>query len=339
MSMEYKLDRIIIIDLLYLGDLLFATPFIRNLRQNLPESRIDMVVNSNFFSIIEDSPYLDNVYSYNKEWNTRESINFTKKLRKNHYTLGINIHGNWRTAFLLKDIKPDYSVGYGGRGRGIFLDQVIERPADLHMVNTYLKLLEDNGYTVKDKNTEIGINPASLKKMRGFLRENGYRGKRKVIGLNTGGSWPTKRWPVEKFAKLADRLIAEYNCNIIFLGSKGDLSRIDKIISLMNNRPLVAAGETNLKELAVLESMCDLVISNDSGPVHVAAAAGTPTITIFGPSDEKKYRPLGDKHEIVINELDCRPCGEHKCPLGHHRCMEDIGVDDVLKIADKMGCL
>jgi len=334
MSVKYNADRIIIIDLLYLGDLIFATPFIRNIRKNFPHSRIDMVVNSNFSSIIEDTPYLDNIYPYDKRWGIKLSIDFTKALKRNNYSLGINIHGNWRSALLLKNIKPAYSIGYGGGGRGLFLNKVIEVPDHLHMVINYMELLKNIGLDIKDhKGTEIAVNQESLKKMEEFLEENAYLGKKKIVGLNTGGSWPIKRWPAEKFASLADRLINN-NFFVVFLGSKSDRPRVDQIISSMKSKALIATSKTSLKELVALESLCDLVISNDSGPVHVAAAVGTPTITIFGPSDDNKYRPLGDKHKIVKNEIECRPCGEHECPLGHHRCMQDIGVDDVIEVVN-----
>lgn len=329
-------NKIIIIDLLYLGDLIFATPFIRNLRKNLPDKRIDMLVNSNFYDLIKDNPYLDKVYAYNKKWRLGESISFARKLSQNNYDLGLNIHGNWRTAILLKLINPVYSIGYGGKGRGIFLDREIKRPEGMHMTEAYLAFLEEIGLKrLTDNIPQLMVSPEASQGIQDFLKGEEVASGDRLVALNTGGTWPTKRWPLVRFAELADRLVNKYGIRPVFTGGKSDLDRVNQIISLMVSDPIIAAGQTSLEELAALMEYCELVISNDSGPVHVADAVGTATITIFGPSDELKYRPSRKGSRIITAGLDCRPCGEHECPLHHHRCMTDIKVSDIIEIIDE----
>ena len=329
--------RILLIDLLYMGDLIFATPFFRQLRKNYPESEIDIIVNANFYDLIEDNPYFDKVIAYDKNWSIKESYNFAKEINKENYDLGINIHGNWRTILLMYLISPAYNIGYGGDGKSLFLDKTIETTADLHMVEVYLQFLEKMGLKrFADDKIELKVDEIAEKNMEKFLVEKYNQKKMKkdksLVALNTGGTWPTKRWPKKKYAKLADE-IKNQGEQVIFIGGPSDKKRVKDIISMMeNNRVINAAGKTSLKELAALVKICDLVISNDSGPAHVAAAVGTKTITIFGPSDEKKYSPYGEIHEIIKTEIDCRPCGEHECPLGHHNCMEKIEVEEVMVI-------
>lgn len=330
-----NINRILVIDLLYLGDLMFATPFLKELRKNYPEARIDMVVNSVFHSIMEETTFLDNVYSYDKNWSLKDSMKFARKLLENKYDLGLNIHGNWRTALLMRLIKPMYTVGYGGKGRGIFLDRQLQQSGDKHMVYNYLEFLREMGLAVEDSYPQIGVSEEARSSIQEKLSNWGVGLDEDLIVLNTGGTWPTKRWPVEGFAELADELNNGYG-RTIFIGSRVDLERVERVISHMDTEAIVATGKTTLKELAALLERCSLVISNDTGPVHVAAAVGTPTITIFGPSDDRKYRPLGDKHRIVKTVIECRPCGKHECPLGHHRCMEDISTQQVLEIIDDM---
>lgn len=332
-------EKIIIIDLLYLGDLLFATPFIRNLRKNYPQARIDMVVNANFSEIMEGNPYLDHIYPYNKGWSFLQSRQFARGLSKNNYDLGINLHGNWRTALLLKIINPAYSIGYGSRGRGIFLNREIKQTEGKHMVEAYLEDFSAVlGFTeIDDRGMEIGVNEEAEKRMRNFLEDQGIKPGDRVVGLNTGGSWPTKRWTKEGFARLADKLQRDYRVKVVFLGGPNDLSRVEEIRGMMETESLVAAGKTGLKELAALTKELDLVISGDTGPVHVAASVGTPTITIFGPSDEKRYAPYGQNNHVIKLNLDCRPCGKHECPRkdSPHECMTGITAEDVLgKILD-----
>ncbi|MEJ6951186.1 lipopolysaccharide heptosyltransferase II [Natronospora cellulosivora (SeqCode)] len=334
MSIIKKAKRILIIDLLYLGDLMFATPFIKELRKNFPEARIDIIVNKTFHDIMDDNPYLDNVYAYNKNFSLKESISFSRGLSKNHYDFALNIHGNWRTALILKLVNPQYSVGYGGRGRGIFLDRVVSQAKNTHMVEAYLNILREIRLEVEKSNPQLEVSDKARASIRKKLNDWGSHSSNSLIALNTGGTWPTKRWKLKAFAELADILNNDYG-KVIFIGSKADSKRVAEIIDMMESEPLLACGKTSLKELAALVEYCDLVISNDSGPVHVAAAVGTPTITIFGPSNDQKYRPLGDKHRILKNDdISCRPCGEHQCPLNHHKCMEEIEVSQVLDLLD-----
>lgn len=331
-------QRILIIDLLYLGDLIFATPFIKELRRNFPQARIDMIVNSAFLEIMEDNPYLDHVYAYNKKWSLRYSIGFARKIGKNKYDLGLNIHGSWRTALLMRIINPEYNVGFNGESRGVFLDLKLEQEDNKNMVHVYLDFLREIGLNVEDSLPRLMVSNEEKNNIDRRLIEWGVAEEEKLIALNTGGTWPTKRWKIEGFAELADILNRQYG-KVIFVGSKGDLDRVEKIKALMETDPVIATGKTTLKELAALLERCQLVISNDSGPVHVAAAVGTPTITIFGPSDDRKYRPLGEEHYIVENGIECRPCGKHECPLGHHKCMQDIEAEDILSIIEESGLL
>lgn len=322
-------QRIIIIDLLYLGDLMFATPFLNELRKNFPKARIDLIMNSAFYSIMEDNVNLDNVYAYNKKWTVKQSIKFVQQLSKNNYDLGINIHGSWRSAILLKLTNPSYTIGFGGKGRGLFLNRALKQTPNQHMVEVYLQILREMNLKIGSSLPILNVKEAVCNEVDKKLINWGIAKKDKLIALNTGGTWPTKRWTTEGFARLGDVLNKEYG-KVVLVGSSGDLPIVEEIVNRMKTKPVIATGKTSLHELAALFTRCDLVISNDSGPVHVAAAVGTPTITIFGPSDDVKYRPLGEKHRIVKTTIECRPCGKHQCPLRHHRCMTEITVDQVL---------
>lgn len=324
-------ERIVVIDLLYLGDLIFATPFIKNLRDKYPEARIDFVANANFMTVLANNPHLDNVYGYDKDWNVLQSWQFARQISSHNYDLGLNIHGNWRTALLLKVIGPDYSVGFGDKGRGIFLDEELSRLDEAHMVEVYRQFLRDLGWLeLKEADLELRVKPSAVNKVEQLLASYGLDKADNLIALNTGGSWPTKRWPPEKFADLADQLIHNQVGTVIFTGGPSDTERVNNIKDLMSEEAVNLAGETTLAELAALAEQLTLMISGDSGPVHVTAAVNTPTLTLFGPSDEKKYRPYGKQQQIITHEIPCRPCGEHHCPLEHHNCLEEITVSEVV---------
>jgi len=350
------IKRIIVVDLLYLGDLLFAHPFFDGLRELFPEARIDLVANSNFSEVMRVNPNLDHVYSYNKNWTVVRSYKFAKKLKMNNYQLGINIHGNWRTALLLKLISAEQTIGYGNKGRGIFLDHKVEKNISSHMVEFYLEFLNEiQGSKLfddyfKDKKVEFSdkekyppvlkveeaYNQSAIKKMKQIGLKD------KFVVLNTGGSWKTKRWPEEYFAEIADQL-AERGFKILFVGGPSDTERVTHILNKIENKDMVfnLSGKTSLLELAAVLKKASLVISGDTGPVHVAAAVGTNTVAIFGPSDEVKYAPRGRGKNILVKnvDLDCRPCGEHECPLGHHKCMRELSPKMVVERIENEGIL
>ena len=338
MSSLNKWQRIIVIDLLYLGDLMFATPFFKELRKNFPRARIDLIVNSNFHPIMEGNSNLDNVYAYNKKWTFGQNIKFAKLLRNNNYDLGINIHGSWRTTLLLKLIGPSYTIGYGKKGQGLFFSRRLTQPRNRHMVDVYLQVLQKMGLKVDAGLPSLEIKKNIRDEVDKKLINWGISPKERLIALNTAGTWPTKRWTTKGFAQLGDELNRKYG-KVILVGSQEDLSLVEKIVNLMETKPVIATGKTSLQELAALLARCDLVISNDSGPVHVAAAVGTSTITIFGPSDDVKYRPLGENHKVVKANIDCRPCGKHLCPFGHHQCMTQINPVKILNELEQSGWL
>ena len=326
--------NILVINLLYLGDLVFSTPFLRNLRKNYPTAKIDMVVNTNFLKVVENNPYLNDLYPYSKSYNLKESIAFALRLKKNHYDLGLNIHGSLRSNLLLSLINPGYKVGFAHGIMKFTLNRSLQPLNGCHMVDVYLQFLRDMGITnIDDQGLELTVPKSALKKIELFLEKNKITRETRLIGLNTGGTWKTKRWTVEGFAQLADELQSIDHCQVVFLGGPGDLPRVKSIIGLMKTTPLMTTGQTSLTELMALLEKCSLVISNDSGPVHIAAAVGTPTITIFGPSDEIKYRPYGKNNLVVKSNLACRPCGKHECPLKHHKCMVDIKTEKILQKA------
>jgi len=340
--------RIVVVDLLYLGDLLFAHPFFEGLRELFPEARIDLVANSNFSEIMRANPNINHVYSYNKNWTVIRSYKFAKKLKMNKYDLGVNIHGNWRTALLLKLISADKSIGYGGKGRGLFLDEKVENNTSSHMVELYLdffnqmqqsQLLETN-FELQKLNFDSEKNSVPVLRVDEAYNQSAERKldniglKDEFIVLNTGGSWKTKRWPEEYFAETADQL-AERGFNVLFVGGPSDKERVSYIINKVENKNKIfnLTGKTTLLELAAVLKRASLVVSGDTGPVHVAAAVGTNTLAIFGPSDEEKYAPRGRGKNILIKNvgLECRPCGEHECPLEHFKCMRELSPEMIVE--------
>jgi ADP-heptose:LPS heptosyltransferase len=155
------------------------------------------------------------------------------------------------------------------------------------------------------------------------------------IGLNTGGGWYTKRWGMDRFAALADRLIDRYGASIILTWGPGQIPDVEHIRSMMKGEAFIPPA-TTLQQLAVLMKRCTIVVSNDSGPLHVAAAVGTPVLGIYGPTNPELQGPYGPQHLVVRNEgLDCLGCNLTKCPIGHP-CMLELSVDAVMEAVERL---
>ncbi|MFW5993771.1 MAG: glycosyltransferase family 9 protein [Halanaerobiaceae bacterium] len=325
-----------IINLLYLGDLVFSLPLLKAIKAARPETELILVANSNFIELPRQLDFIDRTLSYNKSWPLNKSFSFAKKLRNLDIPLSLNIHGNWRTALLQRLIATDYRAGYNRSGqRYLYHYHKDWEPGNQHMVEYFLDWLKDLNIKKPENIALPEITPAELSPAR--KNELGLKNKKYLI-LNPGGSWPTKRWPVNKFASLADKLLTETDLDIVLTGGPGDLERNKQILAQISTgqekRLHNTAGRTSIPDLMAITAAAEFMVSGDTGPVHLAALFRTPALTIFGPSAETMYRPYGPEEDypIIANwGLHCRPCGEHECPLGHHKCLQDLTVKEVFR--------
>lgn len=323
-----------IINLLYLGDLVFSLPLLKALKDSRPELELTLIANSNFIDLPRQLNFIDRTLSYNKNWPLNKSFSFAKKLRELKIPLSVNIHGNWRTALLQRLIATDYRAGYNRSGqRYLYHYHRDWTPGRKHMVEYFLDWLPALGIKLPEELKLPELKPAQLSPEK--ATEFGLTSRPYLI-LNPGGSWPTKRWPVNKFASLAERLLKETDLDLVLTGGSRDIERNNQILKQITagqeKRLHNPAGKTSIADLMAVIAGAELMVSGDTGPVHIAALVRTPALTIFGPSDETLYRPYRSKKDypLIANwGLECRPCGQHQCPLGHHKCLKEISSEEV----------
>lgn len=329
-----RVKKILAIELRYIGDMLFITPALRAIKENFPNAHLSLLMQRAYRDIMGENPCIDKLILYVKETGLPGFVKILRRIRKEEFDLVINFHDSWRCILFTALSKAKFKVGYNLRGQGVFLDAKLT-PAYIkgqpkHEVDSHLDLVRIIGASeVNNKDPQMWITKQDRRFASQFLNKHKIGSGDLIIGLNAGGSWPTKRWPEEKFARLGDRLIKDYNAKVLVFGGPQDISLLQRLKTFMRETPIVA--KINLRQLAALAQRCDLFISNDSGPVHIAAAIHTPTIAIFGPSDPRKYAPYGKGHLVVRKDLPCSPCGQHRCKS--HDCMKLITVEDVLGAA------
>lgn len=335
---------ILIIKLSAIGDVVHALPLLEVLRKNFPEARLDWVVEEESSQIIDEHEEIDNVIiSRRKSWQKRllkgregaaalgEIKQFLKTLRSHEYDLVIDLQGLFKSAILTGLSKGKRKIGgnWGREGSQLFLT---ERPflADVeeHAVDRYLKAAE---YLEGEKNSWNGRVPIRKSDMRSIDRLLHYKGIEDeiLVAINPMAKWKTKLWESKKFAILADRLQKELACKIIFTGSRQDRAEMDEIIESMDEQAVNLAGQTGLKELAYLYSKCQLLITTDTGPMHIAAAMGCPVVALFGPTAPWRTGPYGRGHKVVRDDIECSPCFKKRC--NHVSCMKNITVDKVFE--------
>lgn len=340
--MKEKTYSILLIKLSAIGDVVHALPLLEVLRKNFPKARIDWLVEEEASSIIEGHRDLNSlIISRRKSWQRRffrsggqlstfkEVGRFLEELRSMEYDLVIDLQGLFKSGILTGLARGRRKIGFtGGREGSVFF--LTERPYAVdyndHALERYLKTAQFLGCHVESWKGDIPLGPSDRQNVDRMIQEQGIQTHRLVV-INPVARWRTKLWDHEKFSRLADRLMKELSCDVVFTGSREDGRIIHDIIARMKGKAMDLTGRTTLKELAYLFSRCRLMISTDTGPMHMAAAMGCPVIALFGPTAPERTGPYGTGHRVIQESLSCTPCFKRRC--GDMTCMKEITVEKV----------
>ena len=330
-----NIHRILIIKLQAIGDVVMSTAVIPNVRQAFPDAKIDFLTMKYCSPVVEGNPEIDEVIWIQTKGNHRldtvagakATYHYLSRLAKARYDLVIDLYGNARSAFLTTVTGSRNRVGFDFRGRKHFYNhQVIHRSNDVHEVEFNLDALIRIGIPVVTKDLFFPISENDQAFVDGYLKENSL-GKSFLIGINGCASWKVKSWALDKYAALADRLVQEYQTKIVFVWGPGEKPIAESICSQMKHPGFVAPA-TTLKQLAALLKRCRLVISNDTSPMHISAAMGTPTVGVFGLTKPRLQGPWGTKNVTVQKaDLPCIGCRKTECD--DIQCMDKLSVDEV----------
>lgn len=347
-----KIRKILIVQVAGIGDLVLATPTLRALRNRFPQSHISLLTMPKAVGVVTGSPYVDEVFtldlnkyphflSFLRRRGFKEILGLIKRLREKHFDMAISLfslvrrRGIIRMALLFYLIGVKYRVGRDTDGRGFFYNiKVPEKGGGTkHEVERNLDVARTLGADIKDKCLEVYVSNEDRKYVSQFLSQNRVLDNDLIIGLNPGASIPSHLWGKENFAKLGDELIKRYQTKIVITGGPDEMKLADEIASMMEARPIIAAGKTTLKQFANLMERCNLFITNSTGAMHMAVAMNTPLIALLGP-DPVKYFPYGDRCVVIKKDVSCSPCYKLKCKK--HLCMKLITVEDVLQAAEEL---
>jgi lipopolysaccharide heptosyltransferase II len=259
-------------------------------------------------------------------------IKFILELRRKRFDAVFLFHRSLTRTLITFFAGIPQRVGYTNLKRGFLLTKRIPLPPKdtIHRSDNFSQIVEAFGIRVDDSHYEFFISDKSRSFIRDFLKKEGISDTDFLVVINPGANWDLKRWPRENFAELSDRLVEYFNAKIVISGAEKDLSLATDISNMMKAKPIIVAGKTTFKQLGALMERANLVISADSGPMHLAAAVGKNLIALFGPTDPKITGPRGRANTIVIQkDVGCKiPCYELDCK--DNLCMKAISVEDVL---------
>ena len=309
------------------GDVVLSTPVLRNLRGAFPSAMIDFLTERPFADLVRGHPDVHSVLVYDRA--RMSGLDLIREVRRRRYEMVIDLFGNPRTALVTFLSGARERIGYRFRGRQYAYNTRVEpRGATVHNAQFNLDAVEALGIPIVDRSPVVPFTRADEGYVDGFL-SGLARSSGPLVGVNSAGGWYTKRWGMQRFAQLCDRLIAEHGCSVVLTWGPGEQEQVESIRGAMHETPFIPPP-TSFPQLAALLNRCDFVISNDTGPMHIAAAVGTPVLGIYGPTNPTLQGPYGEGHRTVRNEsLTCLGCNLTSCPIGLP-CMEELSVPTVL---------
>ncbi|MGN7613795.1 glycosyltransferase family 9 protein [Magnetococcales bacterium HHB-1] len=335
--------RVLLIRLTALGDLIECTRFVRGLKLIWPQAQLELLTSPMGGELFSDSPYFTQIHLWDRHGSMWQKLKQMKTLKQQRWPVIFDLHSNRVTGLLMQQLEAEKKVRVG---RGPLFQTLFKNLPLLPKPTPYSlrHMVEKSGFKLSNRQERIlhDLKPAlpvsydARLKSEVYLRKQGWDGEKSVILLAPGSSaqWPSKRWPIESFIALSHALI-ERGMQPVFVGSTDEKKLLDSVRESLNNAVLDLMGETSLSELAALSTLARWSITNDSGPMHVAAAVGTPTIALFGATDFQRHGPqtlYGEQHHALSARLDCSPCHEKICPLSTLACMDKISVEQVLRV-------
>ena len=338
-------EAILIVLVAGIGDLILASKSIRAIRNGFPEADIHLLTNKDAARIANQYEYVDKVWSFPIRDLQHSKLSFfailklIRDLRKIDFHLAVNLYricswtGSLKMALIFSSLRARTKVGHDRFGFGFLLDKKVA--ADTFENQHFTDAMMDIALLAEGKPDNKGIEVYWDKESEGnwshLFSPNGNDRKKLKIGINPGANEPHKRWDPDKYALVSDQLIEEYDSDIFILGGPGEQNIAQRIQDMMKYDSINLSGKLSLDDLIYIISQFDLLITNDSGPMHIAAAVDTPIVAIFGPEIPLHTKPYmtGESYRIVNKDIDCRPCSKNGCE--QPACLQNILPENVLE--------
>lgn len=316
----------------WVGDSVLTLPAVNSLKHAFPESELWVAAYPRVKDLFAMSGLCDGLIPLPAATRLKALRQGALALSEAHFGVGVLLSNSFASALQLYWARIPEHWGYSRDGRGFLLTRRVRsrhKPDRRHQVDEYLDLIAGLGIARRAEGPKLPLDPEEKMRAETRLHALNISPERPVVILNPGAFYgPAKRWPTSRFAALAESLQKSHRTQVLIVGSAQDVPLAEEVSSQMDEKPVILAGKTTLPELAALISLCQVFITNDSGPMHIANAIGVPVVAIFGPTDPSKTGPYSPPRAIFHKPVVCWPCLYRECPFDH-RCMRSITVEEV----------
>ncbi|HEY3196781.1 MAG TPA: lipopolysaccharide heptosyltransferase II [Nitrospirales bacterium] len=323
----------------WLGDGVMMAPALKALRRGFPDAHLVLLAKPAVAELFQNHPAIDEIILYRNP-GTHAGIGgkwrLARLLRSRRFDVAVLFQNAFEAALLAAAAGIPYRYGYPTDGRGFLLTHRVARSSALfqaHQVEYYLELLRPLGFPITPEAPVLYTTAPEDREAAARIQSFGVLSEQPIIGVNPGSTYGTaKRWLPERYAELAERLAAEYQAHVLIFGGRGEEALGRAIAAMLTSPHTVLSGHTTVRQLMALVKQCRLFLTNDAGPMHIAAALGVRVVAVFGPTDPRTTAPFGSGHELVRHPVDCSPCLLRECPIDH-RCMRGIQTEQVYSAA------
>jgi lipopolysaccharide heptosyltransferase III len=338
---RHEIRNIVVIKLRYIGDTLLITPVLDALNEAFPQASIATVVNRGTEQVLFNNPATDAIIPVDRTASFSKYATGMRLLRNSHFDLAIDLTGADRSAFLVRWSGAPVRMGYRGHSflrNHLFYNVLVDaEEGALHKVDHHLAMVEAMGLPINGRTPKLYVTDEEMVSTADLLRRKGLYTETPFVVMHPGARRWYKSWPLDFFSQLGDRIVNELHVPIVLAGGGADKDSIQNIQGGMTASCIDVGAQLSLRELACLLKLASLCVVNDSSPMHMAAAVGTPTIALFGLTDPKYWAPRGPDHRVFSHACPCRPYGHRReCPEGDNYCMRKIAVNDVFEAARAM---
>lgn len=338
-------QKILVVQTSFLGDVVLSTPLLSESKRRFPEAELAVLCTAQAKSLLEGHPDLNEIIVDDKRGNGRGWGGFwrtVEELRRRGFTVALSPHKSLRSALLLFFARIPYRIGFRQSAGWFLYHRRVNRDPTRHDVERNLSILQPFGISPEEcqRDLRVEVSPEARERVERIFRCLGIERNGLIFGLNPGSVWATKRWSAQGYAELMGHLKQKYPCKILLFGGPEDSEIIARIQDLSGGLGISLAGKMELKELPYALEWCDVFITNDSGPMHVAVARGVPVVAVFcATTPSLGFYPYSSRAVVVEKELPCRPCSSHggrRCPLGTEDCIRLVKAEDVLRGVEQL---
>jgi heptosyltransferase-2 len=323
----------------WIGDVVMATPVLKDLRTFFPKACITAMAQKNVCELLQSENNIDELFCFSKPKNSflrrEESSAIIEKIRQGNFDVGILLTNSFSSAWWFWQAGVKRRIGYRGHfRRWLLTDSIKPSSTSQHQVIEYKKILAPLGIGVSTTKPFLKMDTREIQEAKELLHQIGMK-QTKLIGINPGAAYGSaKCWPKENFRQLAEKILEDTDATIVFFGDSKNANLVREICRGLPSRVIDLSGATSVRQLMSLISLCNLVVTNDSGPMHIASALKVKVLALFGSTDSALTGPYNDEDEVICKKVPCSPCFKRVCPIDFP-CMKLISVDEVLKSVKK----